>query len=134
MLCAAGGNFGCGPFPTRDSIMLEFLSELLIPSAMAQAAGDQPNLLASILPLVFIVVIFWLLIIRPQMKRTKQHRELVSNLAVDDEIVSAGGLLGKVTEVGDNFITVELADGVLVKMQKSSVGQVVPKGTFDSAA
>ncbi|HKL49677.1 MAG TPA: preprotein translocase subunit YajC [Wenzhouxiangellaceae bacterium] len=114
--------------------MHEFLSELLIPSAMAQAAGEQPSMLASILPLVFIVVIFWLLIIRPQMKRTKQHRELVSNLAVDDEIVSAGGLLGKVTEVGDNFIKVELADGVLVKMQKSSVGQVVPKGTFDSAA
>jgi len=114
--------------------MLEFFSELLIPSAMAQAAGEQPSVLASILPLVFIVVIFWLLIIRPQMKRTKQHRELVSNLAVDDEIVSAGGLLGKVTEVGDNFIKVELADGVLVKMQKSSVGQVVPKGTFDSAA
>lgn len=114
--------------------MLEFLSELLIPSAMAQAAGDQPSVLASILPLVFIVVIFWLLIIRPQMKRTKQHRELISNLAVDDEIVSAGGLLGKVTEVGDNFIKVELADGVLVKMQKSSVGQVVPKGTFDSVA
>jgi len=114
--------------------MLEFFSELLIPSAMAQAAGEQPSMLASILPLVFIVVIFWLLIIRPQMKRTKQHRELVSNLAVDDEIVSAGGLLGKVTEVGDNFIKVELADGVLVKMQKSSVGQVVPKGTFDSAA
>jgi preprotein translocase subunit YajC len=68
------------------------------------------------------------------MKRTKQHRELISNLAVGDEIVSAGGLLGKVTEVGDNFIKVELADGVLVKMQKSSVGQVVPKGTFDSAA
>jgi len=114
--------------------MHEFLSDLLIPSAMAQAAGEQPSMLASILPLVFIVVIFWLLIIRPQMKRTKQHRELVSNLAVDDEIVSAGGLLGKVTEVGDNFIKVELADGVLVKMQKSSVGQVVPKGTFDSAA
>tara|TARA_Y100001933_G_scaffold231560_1_gene249456 strand:+ start:705 stop:1049 length:345 start_codon:yes stop_codon:yes gene_type:complete len=114
--------------------MLEFLSELLIPSAMAQAAGEQPSVLASILPLVFIVVIFWLLIIRPQMKRTKQHRELISNLAVGDEIVSAGGLLGKVTEVGDNFIKVELADGVLVKMQKSSVGQVVPKGTFDSAA
>lgn len=114
--------------------MLEFLSDLLIPSAMAQAAGEQPSVLASILPLVFIVVIFWLLIIRPQMKRTKQHRELVSNLAVDDEIVSSGGLLGKVTEVGDNFIKVELADGVLVKMQKSSVGQVVPKGTFDSAA
>ncbi|MFO7764522.1 MAG: preprotein translocase subunit YajC [Wenzhouxiangellaceae bacterium] len=116
--------------------MLEFLSELLIPSALAQAGqgAEQPSVLASILPLVFIVVIFWLLIIRPQMKRNKQHRELVSNLAVDDEVVSAGGLLGKVTEVGDNFIQVQLADDVLVKMQKSSVAQVVPKGTFDSAA
>ena len=115
--------------------MLEFLSELLIPSAMAQAEapGEQSALLGLLFP-VLIVVIFWLLIIRPQMKRNKQHRELVSSLAVDDEIVSAGGLLGKVTEVGDNFIKVELADGVLVKMQKSSVGQIVPKGTFDSAA
>jgi len=117
--------------------MLEFVYELLIPSALAQAgqaAGEQPSLLASILPLVFIVVIFWLLIIRPQMKRNKQHRELVANLAVGDEVVSAGGLLGKVTEVGDNFIQVQLADQVLVKMQKSSVAQVVPNGTFDSAA
>ena len=117
--------------------MLEYVSELLIPSALAQAGqagGEQTSVLASILPLVFIVVIFWLLIIRPQMKRNKQHRELVSNLAVDDEVVSAGGLLGKVTEVGDNFIEVQLADDVSVKMQKSSVAQVVPKGTFDSAA
>lgn len=114
--------------------MLEFVSDLLIPTAMAQAGGDQPSVLASMLPLVFIVVIFWLLVIRPQMKRNKQHRELVSNLSVDDEIVSSGGLLGKVTEVGDNFIKVELADDVLVKMQKSSVGQVLPKGTLDSVA
>lgn len=113
--------------------MLEFLTDLLIPSAMAQTAGEQPSVLASILPLVFIVVIFWLLIIRPQMKRNKQHRELVSNLEIGDEIVSAGGLLGKVTDVGDNFIQVKLADDVVVKMQKSSVGQVLPKGTFDSA-
>jgi len=115
--------------------MLQSVTDFLIPSAAAQqAAAQEPSLLASILPLVFIVVIFWLLIIRPQMKRTKQHRELVANLAVGDEIVSAGGLLGRITEVGDNFIQVELADGIVVKMQKSSVGQVVPKGTFDSAA
>ncbi len=115
--------------------MLESVFDVLIPSAMAQqAAAQEPSLLASILPLVFIVAIFWLLIIRPQMKRNKQHRELVSNLAVGDEVVSAGGLLGRITEVGDNFVQVELADGVVVKMQKSSVGQVVPKGTFDSAA
>ena len=115
--------------------MLQSISEFLIPSAFAQQqASQEPSLLASLLPLVFIVVIFWLLIIRPQMKRNKQHRELVSNLEVGDEVVSAGGLLGRITEVGENFIQVELADGVTVKMQKSSVGQVVPKGTFDSAA
>jgi len=115
--------------------MLQFFSDLLISPAMAQAAAaEPPSMLASLLPLVFIVVIFWLLIIRPQMKRNKQHRELVASLSVADEVVSAGGLLGKVTEVGDSFIHVELADGVVVKMQKSSVAQVVPKGTFDANA
>ena len=113
--------------------MLETLSEFLIPSAMAQAAGEQPSLLGSLLPLVFIIVIFWLLIIRPQMKRNKQHRELVSSLTVGDEIVTAGGLLGKITEVGDSFIAVELASGTSVKLQRASVSQVVPKGTFDAA-
>jgi len=116
--------------------MVEFLFHLLIPAALAQDGGGQPqpSLWGSLLPLVFIVLIFWLLIIRPQMKRTKQHRELVASLTVGDEIVSAGGLLGKVTRVGDSFIEVELADGVTVKMQKHSVGQVVPKGTFDADA
>ncbi len=113
--------------------MLEFLSSFLISPAYAQAAGDQPSVLASVLPLVFIVVIFWLLIIRPQMKRTKQHRELISNLAVGDEIVTAGGLLGRVTAVGDSFLKLHLADGVTVIVQKHSVAQVVPKGTFDAA-
>jgi len=114
--------------------MFQYLIDFLIPSAMAQAASPEPaSFLASILPLVFIAVIFWLLIIRPQMKRTKQHRELVSALTVGDEVISSGGLLGKVTEVGDNFLHVELTDGVTVKMQKQSVAQVVPKGTYDAS-
>ncbi|MDX1626060.1 MAG: preprotein translocase subunit YajC [Wenzhouxiangellaceae bacterium] len=113
--------------------MIESLIDFFIPSAMAQAAAGEPSVWGSLLPLVFIVVIFWLLIIRPQMKRNKQHRELVENLSVGDEVVSAGGLLGRITEVGDNFVLVELADGVIVKMQKHSVGQVVPKGTFDAS-
>lgn len=113
--------------------MLEFLSDLLISPAYAQAAAEQPSVLASILPLVFIVVIFWLLIIRPQMKRNKQHRELVSALSVGDEIVTAGGLLGRVTVVGDSFVKVHLAEGVTVALQKHSVAQVVPKGTLDAA-
>lgn len=114
--------------------MLQTLFDVLIPSAMAQAAAaEQPSLLGSLLPLVFIVVIFWLLIIRPQMKRNKQHRELVSNLERGDEVVTSGGLLGRITEVGESFIAVELADGLTVKVQRQSVGQVVPKGTIDSA-
>ncbi len=114
--------------------MIEWISDLLISPAMAQAAAEQPSVWATFLPLLFVVLIFWLLIIRPQMKRTKQHRELVASLGVGDEVVSAGGLLGRITEVGDNFIQVELADGVVVKMQKGSVGQIVPKGTFESVS
>lgn len=113
--------------------MLQTLSDFLISPAMAQAAGDAPSLLGSLLPLAFIVLIFWLLIIRPQMKRNKQHRELVSGLSVGDEIVTAGGMLGKIVDVGDSFIGVDLGGGTTVKLQKHSVTQVVPKGTFDSA-
>jgi preprotein translocase subunit YajC len=113
--------------------MLQNLSDFLISPAMAQAAGQEPSVLGSLLPLVFIIVIFWLLIIRPQMKRNKQHRELVAGLAAGDEIVTAGGLLGKITEVGESFISVELVSGTTVKLQRGSVSQVVPKGTFDAA-
>ncbi len=114
--------------------MLESLMNWIIPSAMAQAAAQpQPSLLSSIIPLLIIILIFWLLIIRPQMKRNKQHRELIAEIGVGDEVVTAGGLLGKVTQVGDSFISVQLADQVTVQLQKQSVSQVVPKGTLDSA-
>ena len=88
----------------------------------------MPSVLASILPLVFIVVIFWLLIIRPQMKRTKQHRELISNLAVGDEIVSAGGLLGKVTEVGgEEFLVESLLRHAVMTLEVMRGSQSVPE-------
>jgi len=108
--------------------------DFLIASAMAQDMGaQQPSVWGSLIPLILIVVIFWFLLIRPQMKRNKEHRELVSGLSVGDEVVSAGGLLGKITEVGDSFVAVKLADNVTVKLQRHSVAQVVPKGTMDSA-
>lgn len=108
--------------------------DFLIASAMAQdAATEAPGLLGTFLPLILIVVIFWFLLIRPQMKRNKQHRELVAGLSVGDEVVTAGGMLGKVSQVGDSFISLDLTDNVTVKVQKHSVAQVVPKGTFDSA-
>ncbi|GAB4169284.1 MAG: preprotein translocase subunit YajC [Wenzhouxiangellaceae bacterium] len=113
--------------------MLQTISDFFISPALAQAAQpQQPSLIASMLPLLLIVVIFWLLIIRPQMKRTRQHREMVQALRVGDEIVTAGGLLGKITEVGESFVRVELADGVTVAVQKQSVAQLVPKGTLKS--
>ncbi len=109
--------------------------DFLIASAMAQdAAAQQPSVWGSLIPLILIVVIFWFLLIRPQMKRNKEHRELVAGLSVGDEVVSAGGLLGKITEVGDSFVSVKLADDVVIKLQRHSVAQVVPKGTVDSAS
>jgi preprotein translocase subunit YajC len=108
--------------------------EWLIPSAYAQAAaGAQPNAFLQLLPLVLIFVVFYFLLIRPQAKRAKEHKAMVSALAVGDEVVMNGGMLGKVTEAGDQFLTVEVADGVRVKIQRHTVASVLPKGTFKNA-
>jgi preprotein translocase subunit YajC len=72
------------------------------------------------------------LLIRPQMKRTKEHRKMVETLAKNDEVVTSGGLLGKITDVDESFITVEIAEGVRVKVQKTAVTSLVPKGTAKS--
>jgi len=108
--------------------------EWLIPSAYAQAAGGaQPNAFVQLLPLVLIFVVFYFLLIRPQAKRAKEHKAMVAALAVGDEVVTAGGVLGKVTETGDQFLTVELAEGVRVKVQRHTIGAVLPKGTLKNA-
>ena len=79
------------------------------------------------------VALFYFMLIRPQQKRAKQHQALISKLAVGDEVVTTGGLLGRLTEVGDTFITLEIAEGVRVKVQKAQVAQLMPKGTLKSA-
>jgi len=108
--------------------------EWLIPSAYAQAAGGaQPNALVQLLPLVLIFVVFYFLLIRPQAKRAKEHKAMVAALAVGDEVVTSGGILGKVIETGDQFLTVEIADGVRVKVQRHTVGAVLPKGSLKNA-
>jgi preprotein translocase subunit YajC len=106
--------------------------DFFIASAYAQDASPQGGLL-SFLPLIVIFIVFYFLLIRPQTKRAKEHRQLVEKLAVGDEVVSNGGLLGKITHVGDSFVTLELADNVKIKLQKHAVASVVPKGTFKSA-
>ena len=106
--------------------------DFFIASAYAQDAAPQGGLL-SFLPLIIIFIVFYFLLIRPQTKRAKEHRQLVEKLANGDEVVTNGGLLGRITHVGDSFVTVELADNVKIKLQKHAVASVVPKGTMKSA-
>jgi preprotein translocase subunit YajC len=108
--------------------------EWLIPSAYAQAAGAaQPNVVMQLLPLILIFVVFYFLLIRPQAKRAKEHKAMVSALAVGDEVVTSGGILGRVAEVSDQFLTVEVAEGVRVKVQRHTVSGLLPKGTYKNA-
>ena len=100
-----------------------------ISDAWAQGA-DAGSSLFSLLPLVVIFVLFYFLLIRPQQKRAKQHKEMVAALKKGEEIVTNGGLLGKVTEVSVNFVTVEVSSGLNVRIQRQSISQVMPKGTY----
>ena len=105
--------------------------DLIIPAAWAQQAGATGgSAWLQLLPLVLIFVVFYFLLIRPQTKRAKEHREMVGKLQTGDEIVTNGGLLGRITAVGDNFITLEVANGVAIKVQKFQVAQLMPKGTI----
>jgi preprotein translocase subunit YajC len=107
----------------------------LISDAWAQGApaATQGGQLQFVLLLVAFVALFYFMLIRPQQKRAREHQALVSKLAAGDEVVTGGGLLGRVTEVGDTFVTLEVADGVRVKVQKVQVTQLMPKGTLKSA-
>lgn len=106
--------------------------DFLISSAYAQDA-PQGDAFSFFLPMIVIFVAFYFLLIRPQQKRQKAHNELVKALSTGDEVVTAGGILGKVTAVSDHYATVQIADDVEIKIQKATVSAVVPKGTFDAA-
>ena len=101
-----------------------------ISDAMAAAPQGQGDALTSLLPLVFIFIVFYFLLIRPQSKKAKEHKQMVEALAKGDEVVTNGGLLGKLTKIGDNFVELELADGVTVKLQRHAIANVMPKGTI----
>ena len=106
----------------------------LISDAWAQSAPGAPGgQLQFALLMAAFIALFYFLLIRPQQKRAKEHQALLSKLAVGDEVVTSGGMLGRVTEVGDTFVTLEIADGVRVKVQKVQVTQLMPKGTLKSA-
>lgn len=101
--------------------------------AQAAAAGDPTGGLMGMLPLILMFIVLWFLMIRPQMKRAKEHRSMLDKLSKGDEVITSGGIAGTVTDIGDNFVTLEVADNVRVRVQKAAVGNVLPKGTLKSA-
>jgi preprotein translocase subunit YajC len=108
---------------------------LLISDAYAQAAPAAPASSPFQMPILMLLMlgVMYFLLIRPQQKRAKEHQNLLAKLGAGDEVVTAGGILGRITEVSDNFLTIEIAEGVRIKVQKSQVSQLVPKGTYKSA-
>ena len=104
---------------------------MFISNAYAQAAAPAGAAggLMSFLPIILMFVVLYFLMIRPQMKRQKEQKSMIDALAKGDEVVTAGGLVGKVTKVGDAYITVEVAEGTEIVMQKAAVTMLLPKGT-----
>ena len=86
--------------------------------------------LMSMLPLVLMFVVLYFVMIRPQMKKQKEHRTMIDAIAKGDEVVTAGGMLGKVGKMGDIYVALEISNGIEVQIQRSSVVQVLPKGTI----
>ena len=104
---------------------------MFISSAYAQTAagGDMSSSLMSMLPLVLMFVVLYFIMIRPQMKRQKEHKAMIEALAKGDEVVTAGGLLGKVSKLGDTYVSIEVGNNE-VMVQRTAVVQVLPKGTI----
>ncbi|MEW6703414.1 MAG: preprotein translocase subunit YajC [Pseudomonadota bacterium] len=105
-----------------------FISEAF--AQTAPAAGGGESSLLSMLPLVLMFVVLYFVMIRPQMKRQKEHKAMIEALAKGDEVVTAGGVLGRVSRLGDSHIGLEVASGVELQVQRSAVVQVLPKGTI----
>ena len=105
-----------------------FITEAL--AEAAPAAANQPDMLTSMILPVGLVVLFYFFLIRPQSKRHKEHKEMVSGLQKGEEVITTGGLLGKITALNENFITLEISRDVLIHVQKSAIQTIMPKGTI----
>jgi preprotein translocase subunit YajC len=107
----------------------------LIPDAMAQSAGGSTpgGGIAPLLMMVVFIAIFYFLLIRPQQKKSKEHQAMVTKLSTGDEVVTTGGILGKIVEVGESFVTLEIAPNVQIKVQKFQITSLMPKGTLKSS-
>ena len=111
------------------------LLDLLIAPAHAQAApaAGGGSLMSTLLFPIILIGVMYFLMIRPQMKRAKEHKSMLEKLSRGDEVLTNGGIAGSVTEIGDSFITVEIADNVRIRVQKGAIANVLPKGTLKSA-
>ena len=109
-----------------------FISQAFAQTAPAAAAGGAgfESTLTSLLPLVLMFVVLYFIMIRPQMKKQKEHKAMIEAIAKGDEVVIAGGVLGRVAKLGESYLHVEVANGVEVQVQRGAVVQVLPKGTF----
>ncbi|NZA28106.1 preprotein translocase subunit YajC [Luteimonas sp. SJ-92] len=112
---------------------MNLLDFLIAPAHAAAGAPAGPSILSTLMfPLILIAIMYFLLI-RPQMKRAKEHKAMLEKLSVGDEVITGGGIAGTVRAIGESFVTVEIADRVEIRVQKGSVGNVLPKGTLKSA-
>ena len=111
------------------SLVASLIPTLHAPIAAAQPQGGFGMLL---FPIILIAIMYFLMI-RPQMKRQKEHKAMLDKLNRGDEVITSGGVAGTIVDIGDNFVTVEIADNVRVRVQKGAVGNVLPKGTLKSA-
>ncbi len=107
---------------------------MFISNAYAQTSGDTQQQLLGFLPIILMFVVLYFLMIRPQMKRAKDHKTMLEALSKGDEVITAGGIVGKVTKVGDGYVTLEVAQrgdqGVEMQMQKTAIQTLLPKGTI----
>ena len=107
-----------------------FISEAFAQTAPAAATGSTESTLYSMLPLVLMFVVLYFIMIRPQMKRQKEHKAMIEAIAKGDEVVIGGGMLGRVSKLGESYVSVEVATNVEVQVQRTAIVQVLPKGTF----
>ena len=109
-----------------------FISEAFAQAApAATGSSDSPfGSIASMLPILLMFVVLYFVMIRPQMKRQKEHKAMIDAIAKGDEVVIGGGMLGRIAKMGETYLHVEIANGVEIQVQRSSVVQVLPKGSF----
>jgi preprotein translocase subunit YajC len=125
-----------GCFAAAPAAALPQETNVFISNAYAQAApaaASPESGLLGMLPLVLMFVVLYFVMIRPQMKRQKEHKAMIEAIAKGDEVVTAGGIVGKVSKLGDNFIHLEVANGVELQLQRSAITQVLPKGSVKAA-